>query len=84
MMNLLLNLITKDMNLDLNKLREAVNKYQKSLIEKKKIPEHLIKDLTQKIEDRQKLIDNHKQEIDETNKKDLTLKGKDHEQSPSS
>ena len=82
--NLLLNLITKDMNLDLNKLREVVNKYQKSLIEKKKIPEHLIKDLTQKIEDRQKLIDKHKQEIDETNKKDLTLKGKDHEQSPSS
>jgi hypothetical protein len=82
--NLLLNLITKDMNLDLNRLREAVNKYQTSLIEKKKIPEHLIKDLTQKIEDRQKLIDKHKQEIDETNKKDLTLKGKDHEQSPSS
>jgi len=82
--NLLLNLITKDMNLDLNRLREAVNKYQKSLIEKKKIPEHLIKDLTQKIEDRQKLIDKHKQEIDEINKKNLTPKGNDHEQSPSS
>lgn len=75
--NLLLNLITKDMNLDLNKLREAVNKYQRNLIEKKKIPEHLIKDLTQKIEDRQKLID-------ENNKKDLALEEKNHEQSPSS
>lgn len=82
--NLLLNLITKDMNLDLNKLREAVNNYQKSLIEKKKIPEHLIKDLSQKIEDRQKLIDEHKQEIDENNKKDLALEEKNHEQSSSS
>jgi hypothetical protein len=77
--NLLLNLITKDMNLDLNKLRAAVNKYQKSLIEKKKIPEHLIKDLTQKIEDRQKLIDDHKQQVDDKLKKDLALEEKNDE-----
>ena len=72
--NLLLNLITKDMSFDLNGLREVINKYQRSLITAKKIPENQIEHLNKKIEDRQKLIDEHKKQIDEKLKTKLTSK----------
>lgn len=82
--NLLLNLINKDMPYDLNGMREVINNYQQKLIDHKKIPEDQIERLQKQINDRQKLIDENKQKIDENNKTDLTLKEKNHDQSPSS